>query len=169
MNMRSSDARTVLDLAIMTNQEALRLIKSTDYCYVVWSIATNAIIAVHPVPRDPSPGDLLAAISKMESAHAGAKGRFLDPGTTTLATLEEEQRDEERISSRQSIFESWLPCSTEELIRKLEAEDFQPPMDLFHGPRHIIEELYYAPDRVVSKEQLERLDAVCGPASQAAS
>jgi hypothetical protein len=42
----------------------------------------------------------------------------------------------------------------------LEEDDFQPPMDSFHGPRHIIEQLYYAADRVVSQEQLERLDAV---------
>jgi hypothetical protein len=91
----------------MTNEDALQLIKRTDYCYVVWSIEENVVIAVCPLSRDATVEELSAALSKIHTGHAGpTKGRFLDPRTMTLATLREEQQQTDRIHGREKIFQS---------------------------------------------------------------
>src|SRR5262245_56300153 len=144
----------------MTNEEALHCIKTTDYCYVVWSIEKNVVIAVYPVPRDATIEQGSAALSKVDSEHAGpTKGRFLDPRTTTLTTLSEEQQTE-TIHDRERTFRSWQAYSTNDLLGILEHGEFPPPMDPFYGAQHIIEQLYYSPRRALSSEQLGRLDAM---------
>jgi len=145
----------------MTNEEALHCIKTTDYCYVVWSIEKNVVIAVYPVPRDATIEQGSAALSKVDSEHAGpTKGRFLDPRTTTLTTLSEEQQQTETIHDRERTFRSWQAYSTNDLLGILEHGEFPPPMDPFYGAQHIIEQLYYSPRRALSSEQLGRLDAM---------
>jgi hypothetical protein len=149
----------------MTNEEALRLIKSgTGNSFVVWSLTANAIIAVHAVPPGDDGLELLDTISDGNPTYSEpVKARFLDPTTTTLATLEEEQHQEDQVHRRVSIFRSWVESSTDELLRILENVDFRPPMDAFHGHRHIVRQLYYSPVRVLSREQLGRLDAIARP------
>ena len=149
----------------MTNEEALRLIKSsTGNSFVVWSLTDNAVLAVHAVPPGETGLELLDTISDGNPTYPGpVKARFLDPRTTTLATLEEQQHEEDQVNRRVNIFRSWVESSTDELLRILENVEFRPPMDAFHGHRHIVRQLYYSPDRVLSREQLGRLDAIARP------
>jgi len=145
----------------MTNEEALHCIKTTDYCYVVWSIEKNVVIAVYPVPRDATIEQRSAALSMVDSEHAGpTKGRFLDPRTTTLTTLSEEQQQTETIHGRERTFRAWQAYSTNDLLGILERGEFPPPMDPFYGAQHIIDQLYFSPRRALSSEQLGRLDAM---------
>ena len=46
---------------MLTNEEALRLIKECEECFVVWATDQNAIVAVHPIPQEEDPLKALTA------------------------------------------------------------------------------------------------------------
>ncbi len=146
----------------MTNEEALRLIKATEYCYVEWSTQENVVVAVHALQK--------GALSRMPNGCGGlTKGRFLDPAAVSIETLRNEQAETDRVSARQRIFWSWQASRTDDLVLLLETAAFPAPMDAFHGARHIIEQIYYARSPELSPGQIERLDCVAaaGPLDRA--
>jgi len=70
---------------MLTNEEALRLIKECDECFVVWATDQNVIVAVHPIPTEE---DRLKALASMGTGYEGpTKGRFLKSRDVTLQTL----------------------------------------------------------------------------------
>jgi hypothetical protein len=83
---------------MLTNEEALRLIKEYDECFVVWATDQNAIVAVHPIHNEQ---DRLKALASMGTDYEGpTKGRFLKSKDITLHTLQDEQAETTRIATR---------------------------------------------------------------------
>src|SRR5215468_6173197 len=99
---------------MLTNEEALRLIKECDECFVVWATDQNAIVAVHPIPTEE---DRLKALASMGTGYEGpTKGRFLKSRDVTLQTLQAEQAEITRVATRVAIFNSWTSCGIDALI-----------------------------------------------------
>ena len=145
---------------MLTNEQALEIIRQHDACYVVWAIDKNAIIAVHPIPKDATAKERFSALAGMSTDYRGpTKGRFLASSTTTLQTLIDESKETERITTRVAIFNTWKNCTVDQLIDIIVNADFSGPMDVFHGTSHIIERLYKIFGPFLSLSQINRLDA----------
>ncbi|MAS93782.1 MAG: hypothetical protein CMO55_11375 [Verrucomicrobiales bacterium] len=142
----------------LTDEEALKLIKQHEQCYVVWATDRNTIVAVHPLPVDAKPEDRIKALGEMKTDYSGpTKGRFLSPATTTLQTLKDEAQETEQIARRISIFRSWEHQPAEELIEVIFNADFTSPMDPRHGTNHLVERLYKVHGPFLTEENLDRL------------
>jgi hypothetical protein len=108
-----------------TNEEALRLIKECEECFVVLATDQNAFVAVHPIPKEE---DTLKAVTTKVEAMAAmktdyegpTKGRFLNSKDVTLQTLLQilldDQAETTRVAKRIAIFKSWASCGIDELI-----------------------------------------------------
>ena len=144
---------------MFTNEEALRIIKEHDECFVIWATDQNRIVAIHPLPADASEGDRFNALASMSTDYEGPKkGRFLQSRAVTLQTLLDEQADTDRISKRVDIFNSWTTCGSDELIDILVNQRFHEPMDVFYGSTRIINCLYKIHGPQLTGEQLARLE-----------
>jgi hypothetical protein len=143
---------------MLTNQQALDIIKQHEECYVVWATDRNAIVAVHPMPADANVEDRFKALAGMSTDYDGpTKGRFLSGATTTLDTLIEEANETERIETRVRIFNSWEHRSVDDLISIVRNVDFTAPMDAGHGSDHIVERLYKIHGPQLNETQISRL------------
>jgi hypothetical protein len=128
---------------MLSNEQALAIIKQHDECYVVWATDQNAIVAVHPIPKGAKTEDRFAALSNMKFDYSGPKkGRFLSSSTTSLQTLLDEAHETDRVAERVRIFNSWEQLRNDELLTILGSADFPEPMDAFHGSNHIVKRLY---------------------------
>ena len=144
-------------MTLLTDEEALKLIKQHEECYVVWATDRNAVVAVHPMPAIAEPEDRIAALGEMKTDYPGpTKGRFLSSATTTLQTLRDEARETDRIDGRQRIFRSWEHLPPAELIEIVVRADFSWPMDSFHGTSHLVERLYKIHGPALTDEDLEK-------------
>ena len=61
---------------MLTNEEALRLIKECEECFVVWATDQNAFVAVHPIPKEE---DTLKAVTTKVEAMAAMKTDYKGP------------------------------------------------------------------------------------------
>jgi len=145
----------------MKNTEAMALIKQTEQCFVVWDTALNEVIEVQCIESNPSPEQFMGTLGSTRSVTTNpTKGRFLISAKVTMAALEAEQADTIRIRDRIRIFDSWQRCTNDELIRILERQDFQQPMDSYHGSHVIVRMLYRLRASRLSEGELERLERV---------
>src|SRR5262249_38938499 len=141
---------------MLTNEEALRLIKECDECFVVWATDQNAIVAVHPIPTEE---DRLKALASMGTGYEGpTKGRFLKSRDVTLQTLQAEQAEITRVATRVAIFHSWTSCGIDALIDILIERLFHEPMDVVHGSSHIVNRLYKIHGPRLTERHLVRLE-----------
>ena len=146
---------------MLSNAQALELIKQFPACFVVWATDKNAIVAVHPLPSVATAEERQTALAGMISDHVGpTKARFFESSTVTLETLEREQADTGRIEKRVAIFRSWSDSSVETLVSILESETFEWPMDAFHGCSYIIEEIYSYRSGELTSDMLNRLQKI---------
>jgi hypothetical protein len=149
---------------MLTNEEALRLIKECEECFVVWATDQNAIVAVHPIPKEEDPTKRVItnveAISAMKTDYEGpTKGRFfLNPRDVTLQTLLDEQAETDRVAKRVAIFNSWKNCGIDELIDILIERRIHKPMDVFHGSSYIVDRLYKIHGPQLTERHLARLE-----------
>ena len=67
---------------MLTNEQALALIKQTERCFVVWDTRQNAIVAVHGIPADASPAQSFRLLNSMPQGPT--MGRFLDSESERL-------------------------------------------------------------------------------------
>jgi hypothetical protein len=141
----------------MTNEEALRLIKSTKYCFVVWSSLTREVIAVRP--QESASVDL-SRVAIVFGKEADVRGRVFDSATVSMSTLLEEQSDMAGLAERQRTVGSWRTCETDSLIRLLETGEFPPHTSVRRDSRLLIDEIYYARADGLSPQQVARLEAV---------
>lgn len=144
---------------MITDEEALRLIKECDECYVVWATDQNAVVAVHPMPNSATAEDRSKVLASMSSDYNGpTKGRFLVSKDVTLQTLQAEHTETDRIQIRTNIFNSWTKFTVDQLIDVVTERRFCEPMDPFHGSSHIIERLYKIYSRNLTGDSLSRLE-----------
>gem|GEM_PF-3562532 len=157
---------------MLTNEEALRLIKECEECFVVWATDQNAFVAVHPIPKEE---DTLKAVTTKVEAMAAmktdyegpTKGRFLNSKDVTLQTLLQilldDQAETTRVAKRIAIFKSWANCGIDELIDILIERRIHEPMDVFYGSLHIINRLYKIHGPQLSERHLARLEQFAQP------
>src|SRR5262245_6866111 len=148
---------------MLTNEEALRLIKKCEECFVVWAKDQNAIIAVHPIPQEEDPLKALTAnIEAMTAVKTDYKGpttgRFLKSKDVTLQTLLDEQAETDRVAKRIEIFKSWANCGIDELIDILIERRIHELMDVFHGSSYIVNRLYKIHGPQLTERHLARLE-----------
>lgn len=144
---------------MLTNEQALEIIKQHDECYVVWAMDRNAIVAVHPVRQNVALEDRTDCVFGMSTDYKGpTKGRFLSSASTTLQTLIDEAAENDRVAKRVAIFNAWGRASIDDLIAVLEDADFENPMDPFHGSQFIVERLYKIHGPALTGEQISRLE-----------
>jgi hypothetical protein len=149
----------------MTNEEALRLIKATEYCFVVWSTAENEVVAVKSLRKDSSFDERHDALATLSNECSGpTRGRFLDPTSVSMNTLREEQAEIALAAERVRMLWSWRSCGTEDLLLVLETGVFPPPMDTRDDAGLLIDEIYYARAAGLCSQQLAWLDAVAAQA-----
>jgi len=152
---------------MLTNEEALRLIKECEECFVVWATDQNAFVAVHPIPKEEDP--LKAVTTKVEAMAAmktdyegPTKGRFLNSKDVTLQTLLQILLDDKaetaRVAKRIAIFNSWANCGIDELIDILIERRIHTPMDVFHGSSYIVNWLYKIHGPQLTERHLARLE-----------
>lgn len=141
---------------MLTNEQALALIKQTKRCFVVWDTRQNAIVAVHEIPADTSPEQSFQLLSSMPQGPT--MGRFLDSASVTLEMLEEQQSDIHRMGQRVLAFTSWTQSSTNELIRILEEADVPGPVDVYRGCSYIIDLLYRFRSADLTEPRIARLE-----------
>ena len=152
---------------MLTNEEALRLIKECEECFVVWATDQNAFVAVHPIPKEED--TLKAVTTKVEAMTAmktdyegPTKGRFLNSKDVTLQTLLQilldDQAETTRVAKRIAIFKSWANCGIDELIDILIERRIHEPMDVFHGSSYIVERLYKIHGPQLTERHLARLE-----------
>lgn len=128
---------------MLTNEQALILIRQHHECYVVWATDRRGIVSVTPMRAGATADERMQALAHMGAGYSGpTKGRFLCSDSTTLQTLIDEAAESDRIAGRVAIFQSWKDRSIEALIGILTNADFRPPMDVFHGSQHLVERLY---------------------------
>jgi hypothetical protein len=144
----------------MTNQEALRLIKATEFCFVVWSAVKREVVAVVPQRRDAP--DAVSALGPFPNSDDGSDvyGRFLDSATVSISTLLKEQADMAAAAERRNTLRFWRTCETDDLIVLLETGDFPPQTSVRRDSRILIDEIYYARADGLSSPQVARLEAV---------
>src|SRR5262245_23082393 len=119
---------------MLSNEEALDLIRKSERCFVVWAEDKNVIIAVHPLPAQDTLEQRIAPLASMSTNYDGPTvGRYFESAAVTLETLEAQQSDISRIARRIEIFNAWQNYSTDELISILESWSFSEPMDSYHG------------------------------------
>ena len=144
---------------MLTNDQALEIIKQHNECYVVWATDKNVIVAVHPIPANATAEDRFTALEAMSTDYNGpTKGRFLSAASTTLQTLIDESKETDRIAARVEIFNSWKNCSIDQLIDIVVKAEFSEPMDVFHGTSHLAERLYKIHGPFLATHQINRLD-----------
>src|SRR5262245_23471844 len=148
---------------MLTNEEALRLIKECEECFVVCATDQNAILAVHPITKEEDPLEALTtnieAIAAMKTDYEGpTKGRFLKLKDVTLQTLLDEQAETTRVAKRIAIFNSWANCGIDELIDILIERRIHKPMDVFHGSSYIVNRLYKIHGPQLTERHLARLE-----------
>jgi hypothetical protein len=128
---------------MLTNKEAIYLIKECDECFVIWATDQNSVVAVHPLPSNATTKDRIRALMSIMNDYKGPiKVRFLNSKNITRQTLQDEQAEEDRCAKRREIFNSWNHCTIDELIRIVIKQHFYHPMDVRNGSSHIIERLY---------------------------
>ena len=141
---------------MLTNEEALRLIKECEECYVVWATDQNAVVAVHSISTE---DERLKALASMRTDYEGpTKGRFLKSKDVTIQTLQNEQAETTRIAARVAIFNAWTNCGIDALMDIVIERRFQEPMDVFHGSSHIINRLYKIYGPQLTRRHLARLE-----------
>lgn len=144
---------------MLSNEEALSLIKRSKSSYVVWADDENMIVAVHSLPDNATPIERLQALETMSTDYEGpTRGRFLDSEKVTLELLRNEQQKASETQKRVEIFNSWTQKSARELISMLEKRDFQPPMNLFHSSDYIIDRLYDVRSHELAAPLIRRLE-----------
>jgi hypothetical protein len=144
---------------MLTNEEALRLIKQCDECFVVWATDRNVVVAVHPLPNNATGKDRLQAMESFGTDYEGpTMGRFFTSKNVTLQMLRDVQASTSRVARRVEIFNSWNRYTVDELIDVVIKRRFFEPMDEYHGSRHIVERLYKIHSPWLTESQLTRLE-----------
>ncbi|HET9530490.1 MAG TPA: hypothetical protein VFQ92_09070, partial [Blastocatellia bacterium] len=146
---------------MLSNEDALELIRRSERCFVVWAEDKGVIIAVHPLPAQDTIEQRIAPLSSMSTDYDDPTvGRYFESTAITLETLEAQQADILRVARRVEIFNAWQNCSTDELISILEIWSFSEPMDSYHGSSHIVEQIYRFRSSDLSDTQLDRLERI---------
>jgi hypothetical protein len=145
----------------MTNDEALRLIKATRYCWVAWAVRENDVSAVYPSAHETSGDERARELEDIfRQSSERVRVQFLISANVTMETLRQEQAKGIEVAERVRIFGSWQTTATDDLLVLLETGEFRAPMDLFHGSSHIIDQIYYGRSASLSSRQVERLNSV---------
>ncbi len=145
---------------MLTNDQALELIHQYGECFVAWATDENAILAVHPIPRNASATDQVAALGQMRTDYPGPTvGRFLSAENCTLETLTGQQREIERVARRKRVLRSWESLDNGGLIGLLcGATPFSAPMDARQDSWHLVERLYKSRGPSLTDAQLDQLE-----------
>jgi len=149
----------VISVVIMTLEEALQRIHEAGRCFVIFDADTGEVLEVQESDAADAPDALLGTMGAASKVHGSVKGRFFDGAEVTLETLEHEVEESRCAAGRVAVFSRWSVLPPGELVRVLETDDFAPPMDTFHGPRHVIERIFdYSPDILLPfVRRLERI------------
>ncbi len=153
----------------MTNDEALRLIKATEYCYVLWSDGRNEVVAVKAVPKGASPDAHLSVLATLwREADGPLRARFFESAAVSIGTLHKQQAhisaDTAHLAERRRTLYAWRTCEVDELLVLLETGVFPPTTSARDDADLVIDEIYYARAADLTSQQLARLEAVAAQA-----
>jgi hypothetical protein len=157
----------------VTNTEALRLIKTNDgWCLLVWSLKLNEIVGVHALGAGARPNVYEEAFPT-DPVNAPYVGTHVIASTATLELLRARQKENDReaieSAERTRIFRAWHDGPIEDLFHLLETDSFPAVVSWHHGTRFILEDIYYARATSLSRQHLERLNAIAAVCSAAGS
>lgn len=151
----------------MTNTEALRLIKTNNgQCLLVWSLKLHEIVGVHA-----GTGNSPAALAEAwltDPENAPYRWQYVDASTVTLEVLRAQQEEYDReaahtrisLAERARILRAWHDGAVEDLLQLLETAGFPAVVGHRDAVHFILENIYYARAASLSRQQLERLNAI---------
>ena len=148
----------------MTIEEALKIIKQSEECFIVWRTDTGEIVKVENLGKKLSPEDNLEYLSEMtadidvEETDKSIQyaSQFRSSDMIDRNYLEEQRDDFQKMTLRVKALNQWTEQSVNESISILETNNF--PYPTAESDTYILlEGLFDFKWQEISKPELERL------------
>lgn len=126
----------------MTIDEALKLIRQTEGCWVVFNSETGEVLSVVSDGPDETVQDRLVHLNTLSSYNQPVKTRHFQSATVTRQALDREKGESDRISTRVRVITQWSEATTEQLLQVLERGHYDYPMNKDFDSRVIVDHLW---------------------------
>jgi hypothetical protein len=142
----------------MTIDEALRMCKAMDHCWIEWSRDSGEILSVTASDSNGKP----TTSNWTENRGVPTITRWFDVSKVDRGVLEAQVAEIARVGRRTVQLRTWNFAESEDLIRVLEAGIYDFPMRLDFDSRVIVEHLWNVHRDEISGDLLTRLARLVG-------